>query len=214
VQLNHSKSGPAEHRPIGLKLHIGAFDCALDGWHNTDITPHIFIGRVPLLPLLLHKAGFISRERYEQHRSGVFRKLHYLDLCKPLPFANASFEAIFSSHVLEHLFLDEVVILIAEFRRVMIPGGICRVVVPDLDKIVATYDSANPTCFLESIYEISKRGAIKNAHHSGFSGAFLARLFRENGFSSTRVLSYRVGECPDIDKLDNRPDSLFFEAMK
>jgi hypothetical protein len=35
------------------KLHLGCFDQAYDGWVNADVTPHIFISRVPGLALIL-----------------------------------------------------------------------------------------------------------------------------------------------------------------
>ncbi len=198
----------------GIKLHLGAFDCAVSGWVNTDITPHMWIGKIPGAARVLKWAGILSAERYRQHRSGTFKNLRYLDLTRPLPFADDSVEAVFSSHVLEHLFADEVERLIRELHRVLKPGGICRVVVPDLEKIVALYDPVRPAPFLDAIYEIGRRSDVKNAHHTGFTGASISALFLEAGFASTSVEGYRVGRCPDLDKLDNRPESLFFEAVR
>lgn len=197
-----------------MKLHLGAFDSGVAGWVNTDITPHIWISKFPGFPFLLHKLGLMSKARFEQHKNGVFSMLVYLDLCKPLPYADVSVEAIFSSHVLEHLFMDEVEKLIAECHRVLKVGGVCRVVVPDLAKIISQYDPENPRRFISEIYEVSTRSAVKNSHHCAFTAEFLNRLFAEAGFTNCRVLSYRVGSCPDIELLDNRPESLFFEAVK
>ncbi|MDP2143559.1 MAG: methyltransferase domain-containing protein [Gallionella sp.] len=197
-----------------MKLHFGAFHNGIDGWVNTDITPHMWISKIPLLPFLLFKFGLISQDRYDQHAQGVFRKLSYVDLCKPLPYASDTVDAIFSSHVLEHLFIDEVERLISECRRVLKPGGVCRVVVPDLEKIVALYDPNDPRKFITDIYEVATRSAVKNSHHCAFTGAFLTSLFTQAGFSKCSVLSYKVGSCPEIELLDNRPESLFFEAIK
>lgn len=106
-----------------MKLHFGAFNMGIDGWINTDITPHIFLSKVPLLPLALYKLGLIPKARYEQHALGGFKKLKYLNLCKPLPYANNCVDAIFCSHAIEHLFLDEVERLINECYRVLKPVG-------------------------------------------------------------------------------------------
>jgi ubiquinone/menaquinone biosynthesis C-methylase UbiE len=197
-----------------MKLHIGAFNKGIEGWINTDITPHLWIAHVPLFPFLLHKLGKMTDERYAEHKVKVFNTLKYLDLTKSLPYPSESIEAIFSSHVLEHLFMDEVEKLILEFARVLKTGGVCRVVVPDLEKIIAKYDVNDPREFLTDIFEISKRGEVKNSHHCGFTGKFLISLFSNAGFSKCSVLQYQTGNCPDIDKLDNRPDSIFFEAIK
>jgi SAM-dependent methyltransferase len=198
-----------------LKVHLGAFDQSVEGWKNTDITPHIWVARIPFAPLILYGLGVIPQQRYLQHKNKVFNKLDYLDLTKPLPFAVNSVKAMFSSHVFEHLFMDEVEILIKEIYRCLVPGGVCRVVVPDLEKIISIYSRYDPREFISTIFEVSARGDVKNSHHSGFTGPFLEKLFREAGFKEASILSYRVGKCPDLEKLDNRPEeSLFFEAIK
>ena len=197
-----------------LKLHLGAFDCSIDGWVNTDITPHIWVSRIPGLAFALKLAGKMDEARYAQHRDGVFRQLRYVDLTRPLPFPGNSVSAVFSSHVFEHLFSDEVGRLIAEIHRVLAPGGVCRVVVPDLDKIVAGYDRERPEQFLLEIFEIGERKKIRTGHHTGFTGPHISRLFTECGFSAATICAYQQGDCPDVEKLDNRPESLFFEARK
>src|SRR5208282_4395307 len=107
-----------------IKLHLGAFDCSLDGWLNTDITPHIWISKIPFAANILYKVGLLPEERYLQHKNGVFSRLKYMDLTKPLPLPDESCVAVFSSHVLEHLFVDEVKRLLAEILRVLKHGGV------------------------------------------------------------------------------------------
>ncbi|MGY4320273.1 class I SAM-dependent methyltransferase [Bradyrhizobium sp. JR3.5] len=126
------------------RLHIGAFNCGIEGWINTDITMHLWIARVPLAAKALHLAGLLSAARYAEHRQGKFAALRYMDLTKPLPFADGSLAAVFSAHVFEHLFPDEVERLAREIARVLAPGGVCRIVVPDMERIVALYDPAAP----------------------------------------------------------------------
>jgi SAM-dependent methyltransferase len=62
-----------------------------------------------------------------------------LDLGKPLPFADVSVDALYHSHVLEHLSREQAQQLIAECARVLRPGGILRVVVPDLETAARLY---------------------------------------------------------------------------
>lgn len=64
------------------------------------------------------------------------------DLRQPLPFADASFTVVYHSHVLEHLPRRSAPPFLAECFRVLEPGGIIRVVVPDLEGIVRLYLSA------------------------------------------------------------------------
>jgi SAM-dependent methyltransferase len=197
------------------RLHIGAFNCGIEGWINTDITMHQWIARVPFAAKALHLAGLLSDARYAEHRQGKFAGLRYMDLTRPLPFADCSLSAVFSAHVFEHLFPDEVERLSREIARVLAPGGVCRVVVPDMERIVALYDPAAPQAFLKGVFEIEQRKEAAFAHHWGFTRASLAALFSAAGCSQTHTRAYREGVCPDIDRLDNRPDeSIFFEAIK
>lgn len=50
------------------------------------------------------------------------------DLNQPLPFADASFDAVYSDQVLEHI--PNVLLLIEEIHRVLLPGGIMVAHVP------------------------------------------------------------------------------------
>jgi hypothetical protein len=61
------------------------------------------------------------------------------DISQNLPYADAEFDACYSSHVLEHLAPQEAEKFIAECYRILKPNGIIRVVVPDLESIAVNY---------------------------------------------------------------------------
>lgn len=61
------------------------------------------------------------------------------DLRKGIPFGDGAVDAVYHSHVLEHLDRDAVPGFLAEVRRVLRPGGIHRIVVPDLETQARTY---------------------------------------------------------------------------
>ncbi|NJL52444.1 MAG: methyltransferase domain-containing protein [Hydrococcus sp. SU_1_0] len=61
------------------------------------------------------------------------------DLAKGIPFADDTFELVYHSHVLEHFNQTAAKTLIQECCRVLRPGGILRVVVPDLEQIASLY---------------------------------------------------------------------------
>jgi SAM-dependent methyltransferase len=62
-----------------------------------------------------------------------------VNLLSGFPFAEASFDVVYSSHVLEHFDRTQVRFLLNESWRVMKTGGILRVVVPDLQRSCAEY---------------------------------------------------------------------------
>lgn len=66
-------------------------------------------------------------------------QVHYLDVRKGLPLQQGSVDACFSSHVIEHLTPAAAEKFLLDQRRVLKPGGILRVVCPDLAEICQTY---------------------------------------------------------------------------
>jgi SAM-dependent methyltransferase len=63
----------------------------------------------------------------------------YHDVRRPLPWENASACAVYASHLLEHLYPDEAARLLHEALRVLAPGGIVRIMVPDLELLARDY---------------------------------------------------------------------------
>jgi predicted SAM-dependent methyltransferase len=62
-----------------------------------------------------------------------------VNLLKRFPFQDGEFDAVYSSHVLEHFTPSQANQLISEAYRVMRPGGILRIVVPDLEASCREY---------------------------------------------------------------------------
>jgi cephalosporin hydroxylase/predicted SAM-dependent methyltransferase len=61
------------------------------------------------------------------------------DLLEPLPLDDATCSVVYHSHVLEHMPKDKAASLIAECFRVLAPGGLLRIAVPDLETIARLY---------------------------------------------------------------------------
>ena len=172
--------------PESTKLHVGAFDVAHDGWLNTDVTPHLAIARVPGLASALRRAGRLSDERWAAYRDGTFRRMHYLDLTRPLPYPDGAFEAAFGSHVLEHLTPGEAEAALRELHRVLRPGGIVRIAVPDLDHEVGRYDPERPDEFLEGLLQGRERSRSRHRHWWLYNERSLRALLERTGFADVR----------------------------
>lgn len=81
------------------------------------------------------------------------------NLLKGIPFPNDQFEVVYHSQVLEHFPKEKASDFIKECHRVLKPGGVIRVVVPDLENIVDEYKKYlnenlnNPNALSEANYE-------------------------------------------------------------
>ncbi len=62
-----------------------------------------------------------------------------VDVSRALPFEHASCDAVYAAHVLEHLAVADAERFVTEIHRVLRPGGIVRLVVPDLEGIARAY---------------------------------------------------------------------------
>jgi SAM-dependent methyltransferase len=100
-----------------------------------------------------------------------------------------TFDAVFSSHVVEHLYPHEVRVALAELYRVTAPGGFAMVIVPDLEGVPATDDilfecSIGPLSGLDLIYgcRYDLERSPYMAHHSGFVSRTLEDAMKAAGF--------------------------------
>ena len=61
------------------------------------------------------------------------------NLLEGIPYPDSSFDVVYHSHLLEHFPRKDAPRFLKECHRVLSPGGILRVVVPDLESIVRNY---------------------------------------------------------------------------
>jgi predicted SAM-dependent methyltransferase len=65
------------------------------------------------------------------------------DLRNSLPFESNSVDYIFNEHFIEHLTVEESQKSIKDFMRVLKPGGVMRIAMPDLEYSIALYLDKN-----------------------------------------------------------------------
>jgi predicted SAM-dependent methyltransferase len=120
-----------------------------------------------------------------------------------------SFDAIWSSHCIEHLYDHEVLPALREFRRILSSDGFAIISCPNLEAIaklvvsediesVAYLSPAGPVRLLDMIFGYSRAietGHIHMTHKTGFTTDRLGRLAVHAGFTEARVLE---GENLDL----------------
>lgn len=107
------------------------------------------------------------------------------------------FDVVYCSHSLEHLYPHEVPIALAEFHRVLKPGGKVVILVPDLEGVQPTTDVLpGGLCGLHLYYGDSR--VIPEmpymAHHCGFVASTLKDAVTAAGFEcqTKRIENYQL----------------------
>ncbi|HEY64311.1 MAG TPA: glycosyltransferase [Caldilineae bacterium] len=74
------------------------------------------------------------------------------DINQPLPFDEGTFDEILSRSCLEHISWRKVIDLLRDWRRVLKPGGMLRIWMPDLEYLCRAYLSGKSDEHLDSAY--------------------------------------------------------------
>jgi SAM-dependent methyltransferase len=107
----------------GLYLQYGCGISCPEDWINYDVSPRLRIEKLPVIGSLLRKKGH-----------AIFPvNVKYGDIISGLPHAEKSVSAIYCSHVLEHLDRTSVEKALRNTLNLLEPGGVFRLVVPDLE---------------------------------------------------------------------------------
>jgi predicted SAM-dependent methyltransferase len=140
-------------------IQFGCGLCAPTSWLNFDAGPAFWLQqKLPFLkPVLIHR-GFPDYPK----------NISYGDVVKGLPVKASSAKAVYSSHVLEHLALDEFRTAVRNCFHYLQSGGRFRLVVPDLEYLAKSYLADTREDPSSRFMEASHLGEIR--HLRGLSG--------------------------------------------
>lgn len=208
-----------------IKINLGSGLSITEGWINIDSSLNAFLSNFPkhILVLLFKLNNFVLKKIYNS-KLGVSQK-EFLRILKEnrfihhnleygLPFNDESVDYIYSSHFFEHVFKEDAQKLIKESFRVLKKGGIIRIGVPDLERVVSMYQNGEKEKALSILYSESKRSHY-SYHRYMYDFDLLYSLMVKGGFETIEKCEYQNGKIPDVKKLDGLwDDTLFIEAFK
>jgi predicted SAM-dependent methyltransferase len=135
-----------------------------------------------------------------------------------------SVDVIYTCHVLEHFKRANAKAVLAEWRRVLAPGGTLRLAVPDFEALVELYSKTKQ---IELVIGpiVGRQDYLYNFHYNIFDFNSLCQLLMASGFEGVRRYDWRHTEhCniddysqayyPHLDKKDGMLLSLNVEATK
>jgi len=89
--------------------------------------------------VLSHLVPIFARGERRARFDSIADNIVVHNLAKGIPFADASVDVVYHSHMLEHLDRHVAEAFLVEALRVLRPGGIHRIVVPDLEQLCRAY---------------------------------------------------------------------------
>lgn len=209
------------------RINIGCGQTPTAGWINYDNSQSVRLARMPALAGALGRLKLLSASQRQFIDFARTAGIQHADAVTGIPHPDRSVAVIYSSHMVEHLDRAEARRFLAETRRVLIPGGIIRIAVPDLrfhvDRYLTRHDA---DLFVEGVRLGRDRAkglrqklmsviARDPEHHWMYDGESLVKLLAAAGFLNPRVMPSGTTMIPDpgaLDLAERSPESVFVEA--
>lgn len=142
-------------------------------------------------PLRLHVGGKQPKEGWKILNIMPGPHVDYVGNCTCLTqFADNSVDEVYASHVLEHLgFRTELPMALKEIWRILKPGGVFRVSVPDLKCLCKLF--VHPQVPMDERFSLMLHmfGAQEDEydfHKIGFTRGFLVHFLSQAGFTHSK----------------------------
>ncbi|MGC1309918.1 MAG: methyltransferase domain-containing protein [Phormidesmis sp.] len=137
--------------------------------------------------------------------------VEYLDVTKPFPFADDTFDYVYSEHVIEHVSWQNGAFMLSESKRILKPGGKIRIATPDLSVLLNLYQNRQDPAAQRYISWITDRylpgvdiespifvinNAFRNwGHQFLYDGELMALAMKKAGYAN--IKRYAMGESDD-----------------
>ena len=209
------------------RLNVGCGQTPTLGWTNYDNSLSARMARVPLALSLVERVGMLTTQQRAFMRFARSHDIHYADAVRRIPEADRVVAALYTSHMVEHLDREDARRFLREARRVLEPGGILRVAVPDVRYHVDQYvKDGDADGFLARLYLTRERPKTwlqkavylcvgDRQHQWMYDGASLCRLLESAGFEGPLVMPAGTTLIPDpgaLNLAERSPESVFVEA--
>jgi hypothetical protein len=187
--------------PEAIFLNVASGRYPMPGFVNLDNS--VFLRLLPVYKLF--RALFCARHQtiFEEYLAAVSGHEYRVHNClKPLPFPADSVTHILCSHFLEHVYRNEALKVLTDFRRVLNRNGTIHLVVPSIRFLALSYLSskdmvAADTFITQTILSFPNRpsflfrtlefgGGFGLAHRWMYDQGSLSKLVREAGY---RIMS-------------------------
>ncbi len=221
------KVRPGNGSPVRINIGCGA--TPTDGWINFDNSFAVRVARWPLLADIVSSMRLLPRPSREFAKVASRKDVKFANASARIPKADNSVDVVYSSHMIEHLDSCEVRAFLQEVKRVLRPGAIVRLVVPDLALIVEDYLSSGDSDQLIANTNMCQNRPVGVAarlklaligprrHLWMYDGPALVKLLSEAGFSDVMIMPLgktSIMQPGNLDLEERASESVYVEAIK
>jgi len=145
------------------------------------------------------------------------------DLRNPLPFEENSVDFVFNEHFFEHLTVEEGQETMKDIMRVLKPGGVMRIAMPDLKATVdAYYDKGwkerdfmkkHGLEFVETPAEMLNMNFHWWGHKWLYDWEELQRRLKQAGYTKMKRVEWGKSDHKDLNGLETREASLLIAEV-
>ena len=212
-----------------IRVNFGCGMTPTEGWVNYDNSFAIKLANSSFLYLLAKSLRILSVAQIENVEWNKKHKIYFADATKKIPLRDNSVECLYTSHMLEHVSREGVIVFLKEVMRLLEVNGVLRVAVPDLRIAINNYLSEEDAdSFMKGIHveaqPISKlidkfRLFVTGYRHHQwmYDGKSLSLLMEELGFRDVRVYSKGETSIKNLNGLnlhERSEESVYVEGIK
>ncbi len=214
---------------MAVRLNLGCGQAPSEDWLNYDNSPAVWLAKSPTLARLLSRIGVIDDGSAQFAAFCAANQIRYANAARRIPHESSTVDAIYSSHMIEHLVRDDAWAFLLECHRVLKPGGRLRLVVPDLHALVQQYllrgngDHFLGQMQLETHLPPGVMRKMKwllfggRGHHWMYDARSLGGLMEEAGFAAVEMMEpgqTRLAEPAGLDLRERQIESIYLEGRR
>lgn len=211
------------------RVNIGCGSNPTENWLNFDNTPAIKLANSPLKYRVAKLFGMLNKNHIENIEWNKKNNIKYADATKNIPLPSGSVEAIYTSHMLEHLSRKGAKSFLYEAKRILKMDGVLRVSIPDLKIYIEKYlKNEDADEFMTGILvEAPPINTFKQKiflllngyrHHQWmYDGKSLSNLFKEVGLKNIKICTQgetTIKNSAGLDLFERSMDSVYVEGTK
>jgi predicted SAM-dependent methyltransferase len=192
------------------RYHLGCGTIFLKNWINIGLWEHLEHGRL-----------------YANPNGAEGTILLNYDLRFGIPAPPESLDAVYHSHMLEHISFEEGIVFLKQIFDALKPGAQHRVLVPDLEAFAKAYTGPDSLLLIKyrdavlndraEIYQT--KGAIfmgmlhNHGHKCGYDFETLSWALQRSGFQNVTRTLFQESQLTDIKEIEEYSPLRAFESL-